>query len=125
MTIASDLIDLRLAVAAELRELRDEIAALSEAVNDRPRRTIETHEGPDSLEGQVRDLYNVLADWRVEEARKQGFDAYRVFSNRLLAEIARVRPADKFALSNIKGVGPNKTEQYGDAVLAIVTLDSW
>jgi DNA helicase-2/ATP-dependent DNA helicase PcrA len=49
-----------------------------------------------------------------------GRPAYVVFADAVLAAIARELPADRAALGRIKGVGPAKLDQYGDAVLALV-----
>jgi DNA helicase-2/ATP-dependent DNA helicase PcrA len=49
-----------------------------------------------------------------------GKPAYVVFADAVLAAIARDLPADRAALGRIKGVGPAKLDQYGDAVLALV-----
>jgi DNA helicase-2/ATP-dependent DNA helicase PcrA len=46
--------------------------------------------------------------------------AYTVFDDKTLVAIASARPESLVELARVKGVGPAKLEQYGDAVLAIV-----
>ncbi len=46
--------------------------------------------------------------------------AYTVFDDKTLVAIASARPETLAELSRVKGVGPAKLEQYGDAVLAII-----
>ena len=63
--------------------------------------------------------------WRLETAREAGEDgkplpAYVVFTDATLELIAEHKPTSEAALKRINGVGPNKIERYGDAVLALV-----
>ena len=51
-------------------------------------------------------------------ADEQNWPAFCVFHNTTLREIARVAPASLASLAAIKGVGANKAEKYGLAVLA-------
>jgi superfamily II DNA helicase RecQ len=46
--------------------------------------------------------------------------AYVVFGNATLETIARRRPSSRRELAQVKGVGPKKLEQYGEALLEIV-----
>jgi len=107
-----------------LAELND-IKARLDALEQRGRRAGKQHDGPDGLSDNDRLLYEALVAWRLEESRRQDIGAFRVFSNRLLAEIARTRPAERFQLSEMKGVGSSKTLAYGDDVLAIVAAHTW
>jgi DNA helicase II / ATP-dependent DNA helicase PcrA len=49
-----------------------------------------------------------------------GKPAYTVLSDAVLHDIAIGRPASIVELSQIKGIGPSKLEQYGAAILAVV-----
>jgi superfamily II DNA helicase RecQ len=51
---------------------------------------------------------------------RQKAPPYVIFSDRTLAEIATVKPADTAALSRVSGVGETKLARYGPAVLAMV-----
>jgi superfamily II DNA helicase RecQ len=50
--------------------------------------------------------------------------AFVVFSNRALAEIASNRPGSLVELAQVRGVGPQKLERYGEEVLAVLSADS-
>lgn len=100
--------DFRAAVTAELADIRRTIVGSSDAVNE-----------------ANQPLYDALVEWRRAEATRQGVEAYRIFSNRLLAAITAVQPKDKFELVRIKGIGEDKTIRYADDVLAIVASHSW
>ncbi|GAA1547645.1 ATP-dependent helicase [Nocardioides humi] len=70
-------------------------------------------------------LFERLKAWRLETAREAGEDgkplpAYVVFTDATLELIAEHKPASMAALAKVNGVGPNKIERYGDAVLALV-----
>lgn len=70
-------------------------------------------------------LFERLKAWRLETAREAGDEgkplpAYVVFTDATLELIAEHKPGDLGALGRISGVGPNKLEKYGDAVLQVV-----
>jgi DNA helicase-2/ATP-dependent DNA helicase PcrA len=58
---------------------------------------------------------------RFRESARNGKPAYVVFDDKTLAAIADALPSTLVDLARVKGVGPAKLEQYGDAVLALVT----
>ena len=72
--------------------------------------------GPDVDEA----LFQMLRSWRLEQARAQGVPAYVVFHDSHLRAIAAHRPVTLEALSEVKGVGPRKLEQYGNKVIELV-----
>ncbi|BDG04522.1 hypothetical protein AMOR_35180 [Anaeromyxobacter oryzae] len=87
---------------------------------DRSRREArEGREGPETAEADVA-LFEALREWRAGEARSRGVPAFVVFSDATLAELARARPVTEDALLEVKGVGPKKLGEYGDALLAIL-----
>jgi DNA helicase-2/ATP-dependent DNA helicase PcrA len=51
---------------------------------------------------------------------RNGKPAYTVFDNATLTAIAATKPTSLQSLARIKGIGPAKLEQYGEAVLAVV-----
>ncbi|MEV5000926.1 ATP-dependent DNA helicase UvrD2 [Nocardioides sp. LML1-1-1.1] len=72
------------------------------------------------------ELFDRLKAWRLETAREAGEDgkplpAYVVFTDATLELIAEHKPASIRALAKVNGVGPNKIEKYGEAVLALVS----
>ncbi len=100
--VAADLADFKLAVTEELRDLRrTDVREVTFGCDDP-------------------ELFDKLAAWRRQEADRQGVPAYRIFGNRVLTAIANVKPNDRYELLNIKGVGQNKTDLYGEAVLSII-----
>jgi ATP-dependent DNA helicase RecQ len=65
-------------------------------------------------------LFERLRAWRGQEARSRGVPAYVVFPDATLMELARSRPDDLDALASVKGVGPRKLADFGEAVLELV-----
>jgi DNA helicase-2/ATP-dependent DNA helicase PcrA len=66
------------------------------------------------------ELLDRLKDWRRSAAKEQQVPAYVVFTDATLTAIAEQRPADTSALVSIPGIGANKLDRYGEAVLALV-----
>ena len=64
------------------------------------------------------ELLDRLKDWRRSAAKEQQVPAYVVFTDATLTAIAEQRPADTSALVAIPGIGANKLDRYGEAVLA-------
>jgi len=65
-------------------------------------------------------LFEALRVWRLEQARQQSVPPYVVFHDSHLRTIAACQPVTLEALSELKGIGPRKLEQYGGAVLELV-----
>ena len=63
-------------------------------------------------------LFEALKAWRLGAAA--GKPAYTVASNKTLAAIAAVRPADDDALLAISGVGPAFITKFAPDVLALI-----
>ncbi len=66
------------------------------------------------------ELFEKLREWRLRKAREQGLDAYMVFSNKTLIELATYLPMTKEACLKINGIGLLKWECYGEDVVQIV-----
>ena len=66
------------------------------------------------------ELLDRLKDWRRSTAKEQQVPAYVVFTDATLTAIAEHRPADTSALVAIPGIGANKLDRYGEAVLALI-----
>jgi ATP-dependent DNA helicase RecQ len=66
------------------------------------------------------ELWEALRAWRLAEARRQELPPYVIFHDRTLTEIARNRPTTLADLVQIPGIGRNKVERYGAAVIAII-----
>jgi superfamily II DNA helicase RecQ len=63
-----------------------------------------------------------LKEWRAAEARRLRVPAYVVLHDRTLTAIAHARPANPRQLMEIVGMGPAKTERFGDAILKICPI---
>lgn len=70
------------------------------------------------------ELLRKLKEWRVETASKEGVDLFRVFQNKTLEDIARIKPKTKGDMLAIKGIRERKFEKYGEQVLGLVNGNS-
>jgi DNA helicase-2/ATP-dependent DNA helicase PcrA len=61
-----------------------------------------------------------LRSWRAATARAVGVPAFVVLHDNTLAAVAEARPADHDALLAVPGMGPVRTERYGQALLEVV-----
>jgi len=78
------------------------------------------------LDPGARALWEALRAWRLEEARRQELPPYVIFHDSTLLQVARRRPISLTSLAMIPGIGANKLERYGSAIIGIVaqkTLD--
>jgi ATP-dependent DNA helicase RecQ len=64
-------------------------------------------------------LLQALRDWRLATAREHGVPAYVVFHDSTLETIAVREPQTLDDLRSISGIGANKLERYGPALLEI------
>jgi ATP-dependent DNA helicase RecQ len=67
------------------------------------------------------ELFEALRAWRGEIARARGVPAYVVFADATLAELALRRPVTRDELLDVKGIGPRKLEEYGEAIVKILS----
>ena len=67
------------------------------------------------------ELFERLRAWRLARSSADSVPAFVVFTDATLEAIAEHRPADRAALSQIRGVGARKLDLYGAAVLAVLT----
>jgi ATP-dependent DNA helicase RecQ len=58
--------------------------------------------------------------WRDQTARAHNVPAYIVINNGAMDELARAQPKSVEELLGIKGIGPAKVRQYGEALLQLV-----
>jgi superfamily II DNA helicase RecQ len=64
-------------------------------------------------------LFEQLRSWRLAAAQQEGQKAFYVFPDATLERIAAARPQSLEELEAVKGIGPKKLQQYGQAVLDI------
>ena len=65
-------------------------------------------------------LFTSLRKWRNALADEQNVPAYFIFSQKALIGISNELPATHDQLHGVKGIGPKKVEEYGDAILEMV-----
>jgi ATP-dependent DNA helicase RecQ len=68
-------------------------------------------------------LFERLRTWRLGLAKEMGVPPFVIFSDKVLQEIASLRPRNLGALRAVKGVGQHKLEHFGDAVLEQVQAE--
>ena len=68
-------------------------------------------------------LFDALRTWRAERAREQGVPAYVIMHDRTLHELAARRPADRYELLSVPGIGQAKADRYGDALLKVLAME--
>ena len=69
-------------------------------------------------------LFEKLREWRLKEARRRRVPAFRILTDRTLADICRARPADNEELLDVPGIGPTLVRKYGAKVLAVIDSES-
>ncbi len=67
-------------------------------------------------------VFERLRLWRSEQAKEQGVPAYVIFTDATLRALAQARPATREELVGITGIGENKRERFGEAVIAILSI---
>lgn len=72
-------------------------------------------EGPDQLFEKLRTL-------RLDIAQGVGVPPYLIFSDSTLKEMCSKKPHNSLQLLQIKGVGQNKLEKYGDLFLKVIQM---
>lgn len=76
---------------------------------------------PMSPDAKVR--YERLRHWRLERSRADGVPAYVVFSDKVMAELARRRPVTGPALLAVPGIGPVRLAAYGEDLKRILSSE--
>ena len=66
-----------------------------------------------------KDLEARLREWRKAEAAKTGKPAFIVFSDAILHTIVTTAPQNISSLQQISGIGPEKSDRYGAAIIAL------
>ena len=67
-----------------------------------------------------RALYEKLRAFRRETAERKGVPAYVIFTDMTLKNLAAKKPTNIFELLNVSGIGADKAEKYGTAIIGIV-----
>ncbi|MDH6365277.1 ATP-dependent DNA helicase RecQ [Enterococcus sp. PF1-24] len=66
------------------------------------------------------ELFETLRELRSQLASQEHMPAYIIFSDATLKELAEKLPTSRLELLQIKGIGQNKLEKYGEAILAVM-----
>ncbi|MDO8480029.1 MAG: RecQ family ATP-dependent DNA helicase [Candidatus Rokubacteria bacterium] len=74
----------------------------------------------DELDAAGQALFQALRAWRLTVAREASIAPFMVASDRTLRDIARLRPRTPDELGMAYGIGRQKAERYGLAVLRVV-----
>ncbi len=65
-------------------------------------------------------LYERLRQWRSSLARERNVPAYIILSDKSLKHIASIKPVNEQDLLRAHGIGKNKLENFGEAIINIV-----
>lgn len=79
--------------------------------------------GPTTLCTEAQKHFDALRYWRNSIAKIENRPAYQIFHDQTLQELAQLRPKNKLALQNIKGIGPQKLERYGAELLEMFSTE--
>jgi superfamily II DNA helicase RecQ len=74
------------------------------------------------LDGQEKERFERLRAWRNAKAIEEGRPPYALFTNAMLAGLARQAPASLSDLRKVEGVGEGLARKYGEALLALMPL---
>jgi ATP-dependent DNA helicase RecQ len=72
-----------------------------------------------SLTPAQKTLEQQFRDWRKAEAAKTGKPAFIVFGDSVLLNIVQAQPQTIQELLNVSGIGPEKADRYGAAIIAL------
>ena len=66
------------------------------------------------------ERFEALRSWRNDLARSRNIRPFRILSNRTLRAIVEGSPATQEELLAVRGMGPVKLMQYGEAILEVL-----
>ena len=75
---------------------------------------------PGGQKRELQPLFDLLSNWRLEQARQQGVPPFQILHLRVMHRIAARKPRTEEALLAIKGIGPRKLEVHGEEILGII-----
>jgi ATP-dependent DNA helicase RecQ len=91
----------------------------SRASKSKSSRKVETEQATAALSSAQQQLDAALRTWRKAEAAKTGKPAFIVLSDAVIRNLAIASPRTLSELLTISGIGPNKADTHGAAILAI------
>ncbi|HEY4355303.1 MAG TPA: RecQ family ATP-dependent DNA helicase [Acidobacteriaceae bacterium] len=98
--------------------LRDETAAPKSRSNNKAKAGAKQAAAVDLTEEQ-QGLEKGLREWRKKTAEKSGKPAFLIFGDGVLKSIAAAEPKTLQVLAQVSGIGEDKLERYGAAVIEI------
>ncbi len=86
-------------------------------------RPMELHADVDTGERDYREaaMEKALRSWRLGVARQRGVPPYVILHDKTLLAIVAAKPESTDDLLGVPGMGPAKVEQYGTAILALLS----
>ena len=99
------------------RQRATEAATARATEPSRPRRGAGSYR---NLDTAGRATFDALVAWRGHQARAAAIAPTAIFHDRVLVEVAAIRPTNSAELLAITGVGEIKGQRFGDAILGIV-----
>jgi ATP-dependent DNA helicase RecQ len=66
------------------------------------------------------ELYERLRQWRNDTAQARGVAPFVILSNAILRDLAAEQPTSREGLLQVRGMGPKRTEQWGQELLALI-----
>jgi ribonuclease D len=94
-------------------------AAVFYLPKDQKKQKAETKFQKEDLLPNEANIFNSLRSWRNELAQKLNWSSFRICHNSHLIAIAKANPQTTEELEQ-SGFGKNRTEKYGDDILAIL-----
>jgi len=85
------------------------------------KRQAATRAATDSWDGVDRELFESLRALRKTLADERNVPAYVVFGDATLRDLARRRPTTRETMSNVRGVGEKKLDDFAEPFLAAIT----
>lgn len=67
-----------------------------------------------------KQLFEKLRRLRMSISKRRNIDAYRVFTNETLHQMAEMMPDTEAAMLQIRGIGPEKFRMYGAVFIAVI-----
>ncbi len=72
------------------------------------------------LSPEEQELYDILRNWRNEQAKAGDLQPYIIANNLSLKHMVKKQVKTKEDLLQIKGFGAKRTEKYGDDILKVI-----
>lgn len=120
LTVSSEIKRFDEYLSSQSRKVTENLATFPRKKLDSIHQHIRTNLASDYAEYD-KELFAALKSWRTEQSRSEKLPAYRIFDDKTLIALSAERPGTHSELSRVPGIGPKKLEDYGDAVLKIIT----